>query len=64
MNEADDLREFRFAGHLGFGGKFRWSDGKMCVDCYKEDENRKSNFIVRKLNNELDRLVNLTANRP
>jgi hypothetical protein len=30
--------EFRFGGHLGFGGKFWRTDNRFYVSCYHEDE--------------------------
>lgn len=39
LQTHDHLREYRFIGGLGFGGKFRrngWED-RWYVDCYTED---------------------------
>jgi hypothetical protein len=32
------VSEWRFGGTLGFGGKFWVNDGRMYVQCYREDE--------------------------
>lgn len=48
--------EFRFGGHLGFGGKFRNNgnrDGIPYVDCYPEDVNPARNEMIRQANLDL-----------
>lgn len=37
QNTASLCREWRFIGTLGFGGKFRNTDGRYFVNCYPED---------------------------
>lgn len=41
--------EYRFRGHLGFGGKFRNNGNNSDVphvDCYREDENVKRKAVI------------------
>lgn len=46
--------EYRFQGHLGFGGKYRrWKNG---VDCYREDETPERLDIIKRLNEALQKL--------
>jgi len=47
--------EFRFGGHLGFGGKFRVSD-KFYVNCYSEDENDERMKIIDIVNTQLAKI--------
>lgn len=35
---TEDIREWRFCGNLGFGGKFWRNNGRFYVSCYREDE--------------------------
>lgn len=42
--------EYRFQGHLGFGGKFRRGHAKHYIDCYPEDLNPKTQEILDKVN--------------
>ena len=53
-NEDFACREWRFCGHLGFGGKYRSQTNK--VDCYQEDETPERLAIIEKLNKELAKL--------
>lgn len=48
------VREYRFMGSLGFGGKF-WSDS-MRVSCYLENETPERVEAIRLANAELARL--------
>lgn len=54
-NREFPCREFRFCGKLGFGGKFWNNNGKLYVACYQEDENKKRNKIIEKVNKMLDK---------
>lgn len=47
-------REWRFCGHLGFGGKY-WSETNT-VSFYSEDETALHKEIVVKLNTELSKI--------
>lgn len=47
-------REYRFQGHLGFGGKFRPST--MSVDYYREDETPERDEIQATINRKLEEL--------
>lgn len=40
--------EYRFQGHLGFGGKYRRKTNR--VDCYPEDETLERKAIIMRLN--------------
>lgn len=51
-----DGTEFRFGGHLGFGGKF-WKDRRPWrVSCYPEDETPVRQAIVERVNRLLANL--------
>lgn len=45
-----DMREWRFQGALGFGGKFRKHHEKWYVDCYPEDETPERLAMIEKAN--------------
>ena len=47
--------EWRFQGHLGFGGKYRRLSNR--VDCYTEDSTPKRRKIIEHLNIELSKLI-------
>jgi hypothetical protein len=49
--ETPSCREWRFMGHLGFGGKYRSQTNK--VDCYSEDETPERLAIIKQLNSAL-----------
>jgi hypothetical protein len=51
------LTEWRFCGHLGFGGKFWRNDGRLYISCYKEDQTKKTQKIIDKVNVLLAELV-------
>lgn len=46
----NDRCEYRFIGSLGFGGKFRITEGKMHVTCYPEDETPQRLAKIDKIN--------------
>ncbi len=48
--------EWRFCGHLGFGGKYRSKTNT--VTCYSEDETPKRLAIIREINTALSTLPN------
>lgn len=48
--------EWRFCGHLGYGGKYRSRTNR--VDCYSEDETPKRLAIIGELNDALAKLSN------
>ena len=48
--------EWRFCGHLGYGGKYRSKTNT--VDCYSEDETPKRLAIIREINTALATLPN------
>lgn len=50
--------EYRFMGHLGFGGKFRTTHDGWKVDCYREDKNPKRLKLITLINVELQQLYN------
>ena len=56
MEEADQFREFRFCGKLGFGGKFWWNSGRMYVNCYREHETRSTKALIKRINAALAKL--------
>lgn len=50
----DGCDEWRFAGKLGFGGKYRSRDNR--VDCYKEDDTIERKKIINELNEALSKI--------
>lgn len=46
-------REYRFIGHLGFGGKFWHNNNKFYVSCYREDETDERVRAIEKANKAL-----------
>lgn len=42
--------EWRFQGHLGFGGKFYRNCGRMWISCYSEDRTAERQVIIDKVN--------------
>lgn len=51
-----DMREWRFSGSLGFGGKFRKYPDRWYVDCYQEDETPERLAKIAKANARLETL--------
>lgn len=49
-NIKDDFFEYRFGGHLAFGGKLKVNLGRVYVSCYSEDETPKMREIINKVN--------------
>jgi hypothetical protein len=50
-------REWRFCGHLGFGGKFRRDGINHYVSCYSEDETPERRAMIDDLNRRITRLM-------
>lgn len=50
-------REWRFSGHLGFGGKFWRNAGQHYVTCYREDETPERRTMIDNLNQEIANLA-------
>jgi hypothetical protein len=48
FSQKETTNEWRFRGHLGFGGKFRYPS--ISVDCYPEDSTPEREVIVEKTN--------------
>ena len=46
--------EWRFSGHLGFGGKYRLERNK--VDCYREDETQERLTLIEEINEKLSKI--------
>jgi hypothetical protein len=49
---AGELTEWRFEGHLGFGGKI-WLErhtGRLDINCYVENNNAKTEKIIAEIN--------------
>jgi len=53
---AEEIREWRFCGWLGFGGKFWRNSGRMYVTCYSEDETPKRKAMIESANKRLEAL--------
>ncbi len=49
-------REWRFQGHLGFGGKFWRNDGRHYVSAYHEDITKERNRMIASLNTQIENL--------
>jgi hypothetical protein len=61
MTETD-THEYRFQGHLGFGGKF-WRDGnRWWVNCYPEDLNAERRTIIERTNKAIASLQDAYVN--
>ncbi len=50
-------REFRFQGHLGFGGKIWFYLDKIYVNCYLEDETDERRAMIARANTRLKYFV-------
>lgn len=48
--------EWRFCGHLGFGGKFWVHHDDYTVTCYREDETPERMVIIENVNSLLKKL--------
>lgn len=55
VSEGRRLEEWRFQGHLGFGGKF-WQN-TMTVNCYREDETPERLNVIYATNYHLTQLA-------
>jgi len=52
--DSERAGEWRFQGHLGFGGKFRSYPGRPpYVDCYREDMTPERQAIIDRANQQL-----------
>lgn len=51
---SDETTEWRFCGHLGFGGKYRSLTNK--VDCYREGATPEIRELINKINKDLGSL--------
>lgn len=54
---AHGITEYRFGGHLGFGGKFWTTKGGWTVDCYPEDETAGRLATIDDINHRLATLL-------
>ncbi len=52
---TEGLMEFRFVGHLGFGGKIhgRGSRPRIFVDCYYDEHTPERDQIITEINQKL-----------
>ena len=56
-NDPEELvREWRFCGNLGFGGKFWRNDGRLYVNCYNEDMTPERQKMIDRANQRLSEL--------
>ncbi len=53
---TEELREWRFQGVFGFGGKVRERNGKVRVDYYQEDKTPVREEALARINQELNSL--------
>lgn len=56
-----DTPEFRFQGHLGFGGKIHNPVVDPYVSCYPEDETSHRRAMINRANKRLDQMQNEAA---
>ena len=57
---TEDVREWRFCGFLGFGGKFWNKADGICVNCYREDETPERRKMIDAANKRLEAVNSLT----
>lgn len=60
-DEKSPCTEWRFCGHLGYGGKYRSERNR--VDCYREDETPARAKIITEVNAALSALENIPVSR-
>ena len=53
QTKEEHTYEWRFSGHLGFGGKFWRNMGRWYVDCYLEDSSPKAKRVIKAANARL-----------
>lgn len=53
---VEHISEWRFCGKLGFGGKFWRNDGRLYVNCYREDETPAIRKMIEAANKRLKAL--------
>jgi hypothetical protein len=53
---TNDLVEFRFQGHLGFGGKIYGASYRVFVDCYHDEHTPERDRIIAEINAGLKEL--------
>jgi len=51
---SEEIREWRFCGELGFGGKFWRNDDRLYVNCYNEDLTPKRSKMIEQANKLLE----------
>jgi hypothetical protein len=56
VRENPDFTEYRFCGHLGFGGKFWDYLNQLYVSCYPEDATPERVTLIAKVNELLSDL--------
>lgn len=50
MTRPTMIREYRFVGNLGFGGKFHDDGHRWRVGCYREDDTPERDAIIERTN--------------
>ena len=53
----EQLREWRFCGKLGFGGKFWRNAGRLYVNCYNKDMTKKRQKMIDRADERLAKLL-------
>ena len=56
--------EWRFQGHLGFGGKFYTDRERWQVGCYREDDTPERERIIAEMNKALEGLYEVHRSEP
>lgn len=59
-----DIKEYRFKGALGFGGKVRLNHARWSVDCYPEDANPERVRMIEATNQALAELKDRAVDNP
>ena len=56
--------EWRFQGHLAFGGKFYTDHDRWRVGCYREDDTPERDRIIEEMNKALEGLYEVHRSEP
>lgn len=64
IHVPDGCREYRFCGHLGFGGKFYAERDRWRVGCYREDETPDRLAMIARANARLAALRDEMEQQP
>lgn len=54
LQSQSEIKEWRFRGNLGDGGKFWRNDGRLYVSCYREDLTDERAETIERVNKLLE----------